>query len=332
MALIREFISTAEPVGSGTLVRKYDISASSATIRNEMGKLEELGYLFQPHASSGRIPTDKAYRYYVNFLMQKQISPPDDVKEILHEYELYESHIQRLLEYTSKILADMTHFTSLVLAPRLRRTMFKYLKLAPLEGNQVLIIMMTNTGAIINKLIPMDRELPPESLERMTNILNDRLAGMYLGDIQMDFLEKMEEDLHKDILEHLTLLTRETLQNASDHFIYDGTVNLLDLPEFQNLEKLRIIMELLEEEKRVADILKKTLLVEGVKIYIGHEIPLAPVKECSFITASYQIGGTPVGTIGIMGPTRMPYQRIIPVVNAFATVFSRKLTKIADHL
>lgn len=330
LTLIKEFITTAEAVGSATLTRKYNISASPATIRSEMAKLEEMGYLYQPHTSAGRVPTDKAYRYYVNHLMSGRISPPDDIKPALEEFEHYEAQVQRLLEHTGRILADLTHYTSLVLAPRLRRTMFKYLKLAPLEDNRIIIIMMTNTGAIINKVIQVDEPLFPENLERMTNILNERLSGLYLEEIGLDFLTALKDDLQGEILRHLSLLTRETILNDENSLIYDGAVNLFDLPEFQNIDKLKIIIELLEEEKVVADILKKTLINEGLKVFIGSEHRLDPMKECSFITASYEIGGVPVGSIGVMGPTRMPYKRIIPVVSALADVFSKKMTKLSD--
>lgn len=329
LALIREFIETAEPVGSNTLYRKHNLKASPATIRNDMAKLEEKNYLMQPHTSSGRIPTDKGYRYYVNYLMSQKMKTPGDVKKDLQEFEKFQAGLEKLVQYSCRILADMTHHTSLVLVPRIRRTMFKYLKLTPIEDKQILIILMTNTGSIINKVIRLEREFDEEELDRMTRILNDRLSGMYLKDIRMDFLTEIEGELQTDILKHISLLTRETFQDQDDRFIYDGTANLLDLPEFQNLEKLKLVMELLEEEKVISQILKQTLFNEGVKIYIGHEISIDPIAGCSFITATYQIGSTPVGTVAVMGPTRIPYHRVIPVVNAFADIFSKKLTLIS---
>ncbi len=331
LSLVQEFIDRAEPVGSSTLARKYGISASPATIRNEMARLEDMGYLYQPHTSSGRVPTDKAYRYYVNFLLKERISPPEDVQRVLREFESFDDHINRMVEYASKLLADLTHYTSLVLAPRLRKTMFKYLKLAPLEGNQVLIILLTNTGSVINKLIQVDVPLSEESLERMTNILNRRLSGMYLGDIKLDFLKSIERGLHQEILRHLSLLTMETLQRE-DTLVYDGALNLLDLPEFQNIDRLKRIMELLEEEKIVADILKKTLSTEKGRIYIGREVPSQePLDDITFITAPYYMGHMPIGSVGVLGPMRMPYHRIIPVVDAIAKIFSKKLTQKASE-
>jgi heat-inducible transcriptional repressor len=269
-----------------------------------------------------------AYRFYVNFLMQQQISPPDDVQEILREYEHYEAHIQKLLEHTSRTLADLTHYTSLVLAPLLRRTLFKYMRLVPADEKRVILVLLTNTGAIINNVIELEQEISIESLERMTNILNERLSGMYLEDIQMDFLEKIKQDLHDVILLHVESATREALAKEEKGFIYDGAANLFDVPEFHDLERLRAILEFLEEEELVADILKKTLSNQGLKVSIGGEHKMAQANECTFITATYEIDGTPVGSIGIMGPTRMPYQRIIPVVNAFADMFSKKLAKL----
>jgi heat-inducible transcriptional repressor len=330
ISLVREFISTAEPVGSATLTHKYGISASSATIRNDMVRLEEQGYLHQLHTSSGRVPTDKAYRYYVNYLLQRQISIPEDAQEALEEYEQYQDHITNLLSHTGKILADFTHYTSLVLAPRVRRTTFKFLRLTPLDGNRILIILLTNTSALINKVIQLEQSLPEDSLERMTNILNERLTGMLLGDIHLDFLIKLDGSLSLEIIRNISVLTKEVLNDDENRFIYEGTTNLLDLPEFQDLEKLRMIMKLLDEEKMVADILKKTLELEGTRIYIGQEHSLEQVQDCSFITATYRLGQLPLGTIGVMGPKRMPYHKIIPVVNAFAKSFSNKLTKMSN--
>lgn len=330
MTLIREFIETAEPVGSGTLTRKYNIPCSPATIRNEMARLEEEGLLYQPHTSAGRVPTDRAYRYYVNHLLQKKTTPSIDMTEILKEYERYQDHIERALEYTSRKLAGVTRLTSLILAPRLRKTTFKYLRLSPLEDNKILIILMTNTGAIINKVITLEDSMSEDELEKMTRILNDRLAGMFLNDIKMDFFEKLPEHLQKDILEQISLMTAQTLDEGDDQVIQDGTVNLLKEPEFQDLERLKMVMELLDEEKVVAEILKKTLTNEDVRIYIGREHKQAPLQECSLITATYGIGGESMGVIGIIGPMRMPYQRVIPVVNDVARVISRKLTDLAE--
>ena len=331
LALIKEFITTAEPVGSTTLTRKYNISASSATIRNEMSRLESEGFMQQPHTSSGRVPTDKAYRYYVNCLLQQQVAPPTDVQEILREYEQYTAHVEKLLDHTSKLLANLTHYTSLILAPRLRRSLFRYVRLVPADdSNNVIIILMTNTGTLINKLVQLEQGMTAEGLERMTNLLNDRLSGMCLGDINVDFLQSLEPGLQLEILRRLAEVTRQTAASEDGNFIYDGTVNLLDSPEFRNLEKLKKILELLEEEKVVAEILNKTLTDSDVKVYIGSEHRLPKASDCAFITAAYSIGSTPVGSIGIMGPTRMPYQRLIPAIRAVAQVFSKKLSIISN--
>ncbi len=331
LALIREFINTAEPVGSNTLTRKYNISASPATIRNEMARLESDGFMQQPHTSSGRVPTDKAYRYYVNYLLQQQVEPPRDMQEVLREYEHYTAHVEKLLEHTSKLLADLTHYTSLILAPRIRRTLFRYLRLVPADdSNNVIIILMTNTGTLINKLVQLEHGISDQGLERMTNLLNDRLSGMCLGDIDVDFLRSLEPGLQVEILHQLAEVTRETALNEEGDFICGGTVNLLDWPEFRNLEKLRKILELLEEEKVVAEILNKTLTDSDVKVFIGSEHRLPKASDCTFITAAYRIGSTPVGSIGIMGPTRMNYQRLIPAVRAVAQVFGRKLSTISN--
>ncbi|MCD4783583.1 MAG: heat-inducible transcriptional repressor HrcA [Candidatus Eremiobacteraeota bacterium] len=330
VTLIQEFIATAEPVGSTYLVRKYDFNISPATMRNELAKLEDMGFLFQPYTSSGRIPTDKAYRYYVNFLMQEKLKPPMDVESTLEEFKRLEIHLQNLMEYTSKMLADLTHYTSLVLAPRFKKTLFRYLRITPIEGNRLLLILMTNTGSVLNKVIPISREISEEQLNKLTGVLNERLQGMFLEDIDIEFLQGIAGDLQEEILQHLGLLTKETVLGQESKFVYEGARHLLDLPEFQNLERLRMLFEILEDEKVLAEILKNTLTSEGMKIYIGREHHHKEIEECSLITATYGIGEVPLGTIAIMGPTRMPYGRIIPVVSACAQIFSDKLKKMAE--
>lgn len=330
LSLVKEFIDSAEPVGSSYLARKYGISSSPATIRNEMAKLESMGYLQQPHASSGRVPSDKAYRHYVNYLIEQKVTTPEDVKRILAEFRSYNAHIQRLLERASKLLANFTHYTSLVLAPRLRKSLFKYLKLVPADGRRIIIILVTNTGTILNKVIQLENEVSEEDLEKMTNLLNQRLSGMYLGEINLNFLLSLQAGLQKEILEELSEVTREVVTSDESHFIYDGAANLLDTPEFHDLERLKTVLALLEEERVVAEILNKTLNNEGVKVYIGTELDLDIAQECTFITAAYTLNGIPLGSVGIIGPTRMPYQRLIPAIGSFAEVFSEKLNTISN--
>jgi len=330
ISLVNEFISTAEPVGSRTMMGKLNIQASPSTIRNEMAKLEKRGYLFQPHTSSGRIPTDKAYRYYVDFLMQRQIVPPGNLDVVLHEYKSLKAHLEKLVDYTGKLLADLTKYMSLVLVPRFRKTLFRYLKITPLDHNRILLILMTNTGSVLNKVIHLSRDVNEEKLKKMTEILNKRLSGMFLGDITLELLSGIPGDIHQGIIERLSELTREMVVEKENTVIYGGARHLLDLPEFQDLDRLRTIFQALDEEKVVVEILNKTLAYEGLKIYIGREHHLDEMKECSFITATYGLGGIPLGAIAILGPTRMPYERIIPVVSSFADIFSEKLAGLAD--
>lgn len=330
ITLVQEFISTAEPVGSSTLVRKYDFPVSSATMRNEMARLEEQGFLMQPHTSAGRIPTDRAYRYYVDFLMRRQIPTPREVERTLQEYGQLEVQLQRLLDFTVRILADTTHYTSLVLVPTFRRTMFRYLKITPLEGKRLLLIILTNTGAVLNKIIQLSQDISDEQIQRMTNILNERLANRFFGDIYPELLRGLSEDAHGEIINHIGALAREALLEGQNNVIYDGTKHLLNLPEFQDMEKLKVVFEMLEDEKVVVEILKKTLDTEGLKVLIGHELSFKEMQDCSLVTATYGTGETPVGTIAVMGPTRMPYSRIIPVVNACAEIFSEKISRLTS--
>jgi heat-inducible transcriptional repressor len=330
LTIIQEFINSAEPVGSATLVNRYGFRLSPATLRNEMAKLEDLGFLFQPHTSSGRIPTDRAYRYYVNFLMQKRMDPPEDVETTLKEYERLEAHLHRLVEVTVKLLSDITHYTSIVLVPRFRQNLFRYLKITPIEGRRALLILMTNTGAILNKVITLNKDVTEEYLQRITENLNRRLEGVFLENISSELMKNIDDEATEEIAGHIGILARESALQEDKGLIYEGTKHLLTAPEFHDIERLKAIFEFLEDEKLISEILKNTLGNEGIKILIGEEHRMDLIRECSFITATYRLGQTPIGSLAIMGPTRMPYGRLIPVVNACAELFSEKLKKLGE--
>ncbi|MCE1247244.1 MAG: heat-inducible transcriptional repressor HrcA [Firmicutes bacterium] len=330
LTIIQEFINTAEPVGSTTLVKRYGFALSPATLRNEMARLEDLGFLFQPHTSSGRIPTDRAYRYYVDFIMQKRIDPPEDVETTLREYERLEAHLHRLVEITVKLLSDITRHTSIVLVPRFRQNLFRYLKITPIEGRRILLILMSNTGAILNKVISLSRDVTEEYLAQITENLNRRLEGVFMENISLELQGKMEDEAQGEIAEHIGILAREVALQDDKGLIYEGTKHLLAAPEFHNIERLRSIFDFLEDEKIISEILRNTLRSEGIKILIGEEHKMESVRECSFITATYKFGSTPIGSLAVIGPTRMPYGRLIPVVNACAEIFTEKLNKLGD--
>lgn len=324
--VIREFIRTAEPVASVTITQKYDIGCCSATVRNEMVRLEEMGYLEQPHSSAGRIPKDKAYRLFVDEIMKRKIGPPPETAAaaIESEYIYFQTHLERLMEKTARLLSHVTHYTSVMLAPRLRKSYFKYLKLVSVGPTTILLFVLTATGTVIHRTVELSKPIAPEDLERITNILNDRLQGKPLQNVESLLSGEMFQSVSSEFIENIRDITHD-LNDRSKEVFLEGRTHLLNLTEFKDLDRIRVLMEVLEDEEAVAEILSETLSGRNINVFIGEENPVEEMKDCSLVTATYSINGQPVGTLGIIGPRRMPYEEIIPIVNFTAENVSNKL-------
>jgi heat-inducible transcriptional repressor len=328
--IVREYVCTAEPVGSMTITQKYDIGCCSATVRNDMARLEEMGYLEQPHASAGRIPRDKAYRLFVNDIIKNKIAlPPErDQQTIEREYEVRQGQLEQLMERTARLLSQLTRYTSIILAPQIRKSLFKYLKLISLDSSRILLFMMTNTGSVIHRIIEVSTPMEPEMLERITNILNDRLQSRSLGNIEQFLSDFSSHESYNELIDIVKDTSQKIVEEHTKEVFFGGRTYLLDFTEFRDLNRIKMLMELLEEEKVIVEILNGTLKGADLQVLIGEENPVDGMRECSMITAVYCIDGEPAGTLGILGPKRMPYEQIIPIVTYTAENFSNKLTLI----
>jgi len=327
LAVVREYIETAEPVGSAALLQKYALACSSATVRHEMARLEQLGYLVQPHTSAGRVPVDRAYRYYVDRLMEKRIAPPPEAPDIARGYADSEREIEALIDHTRRRLSQLTRYTSLVLGPRLGRSYFKYVQLVGLGPRQVLLVMMTHTGSVVHRVIDLTSAAESVDFNRLTNLLNDRLSGMSMDAISVDFLRELLEPVQPEIVTRLGEATRDLAREYESRVFYEGASNLLDQPEFRDVQKARALLEVLEQETILAEILDKSQPSEGIGVVIGGEHALMPMRECTMITATYCVGGIPMGTLGVIGPTRLQYVRALSIVKCVAESFGQRLTQ-----
>ncbi|MBM3463203.1 MAG: heat-inducible transcription repressor HrcA [Armatimonadetes bacterium] len=323
LAVIREYIETAEPVGSGVLVSKYNLNCSSATIRNEMVRLEEMGYLYQPHTSAGRVPCDQGYRYYVDRLLERRITPPHDAEELAHRMGEAQLELDALIDHTSRLLSQATHYTSLVLGPRLGRSLFKYLQLMNVGPHHLLLVMMTHTGGVVHRVVEISGSVDADHLARITNLLNDRLRGLSVDAINNEFLRTLPVD--SEILDRVAEATHDLSMQSRERVVYEGAANLLGQPEFRDVEKARALLEVLEQEKVVAEILDKSLAEEAVGVIIGGENRISQMQGCTMVTAAYKVDGVLLGTIGVLGPTRLPYDRVISIVQYVADSFSHRL-------
>ncbi|SFH57573.1 heat-inducible transcription repressor HrcA [Tindallia magadiensis] len=326
-AIIREYIESAEPVGSRSLSRRYELGVSPATIRNEMSDLEELGYIQQPHTSAGRIPSDKGYRLYVDKLMEiRKKANKNRVKiksDILKKY----GELEQLLEYTSRVLSEFTQYTSIVLAPQVKKSRLKQIQLARLNDEMMLAIFITNTGLIQNPIFKIPADMKQEDLERISNFLNEEFVGSTLEDIESKMAENLKKELAKFHHTVYALLPEmfKTLEQVSDVTLYlSGTTNIFNFPEFNDLSKARAFLNLMEERKTISELISRQD-TSKFNVSIGSENKLQEARECSIVTTTYSLDQHAVGQLSVIGPTRMDYDRVISVLGQVSKMMNEIL-------
>lgn len=328
-----DYIASGEPVGSRTIARRYDLGLSPATIRNEMADLEESGFLEQPHSSAGRVPSERGYRYYVDALMARHALTEVEIEAIHRDLEHYHQEIESVIHQTSKILAQMTRYPALALSPQLETAIFRHIQLVKLSGNTVLVVIVTDTGFVENKVIELQREIMTEELDRLSALLNQKLRGQSLNKIQMNLFNDINSELvfHDQLfMEALKLLIKSLANKTGERVYVDGATKMLEQPEFLDLQKFKPLMNLLEEEDWLYHLLYKDVITKS-KVKIGHENEEQGIQDCSVVTASYEIAGRAVGVIGVLGPTRMDYAKVLPVVEGTAVILSDLLRQISKR-
>lgn len=326
-AVVHNYIATAIPVGSRTIARKYRLDLSPATIRNCMADLEELGYLTHPHTSAGRIPTDKGYRFYVNSLMEKKDLSSEEKTKIEKEYSNRVNRIDQIMEETSQVLSLLSRYTGLVLAPNLEKSIFHHLELVPLENGRILSILVTGSGLVKNRIIETEEVPPKEKLEEILNLINDQLPNLPLKRIK-EFISdqlKIERQARKiwELMNHIFAW------DGAEELYLGGRINILEHPEFRDLARTKSIFQALEEKRLLAEVLSKTVSSEGVRVLIGKETRWRKIKDLSLVTSAYRINGRPAGVLGIIGPRRMEYSKVVSLVDFMAKTVSEVLTDLS---
>ncbi len=321
-AVTTEYVTMAQPVGSRSIARRYNTGLSPATIRNEMADLEEMGYLIQPHTSAGRIPSQKGYRYYVDSLMEKAGLEEEEKEQIKNafDYNKY-GEIDEIIKHTSRLLSSLTNYTSLVLGPQLKKSAFKKLQIMPTDSQRGLLILVTDTGFVKNKVIKLPQTLSMNDLSRIVSYLNKRLEGLTIDKITSSLINEMRRDLYHYVkfLEETFTLLEESLVEDERRVFLGGTTNILNQPEFGDINKVKALLTLFEQQSLLSTLLSRPVAgVEGVVIKIGKENVLEEVQECSLVMTAYCLGNDVVGTIGVLGPTRMEYSRVVAVVQHIA--------------
>lgn len=318
-AIIDDYIETAEPVGSRTIAKKYEMGISSATIRNEMADLEELGFLEQPHTSAGRIPSDLGYRYYVDKLINIQNPTKEEESEIRKILQLVTlCEIDNIIKRTTKLLSEVTSYTAAVLSPSVRRSSLKSIQLAQINETDVLAIIITDTAVIKHVVIKLPRKIDYETLIKINNMLNDKLRGLSVEQIDLSVISQILLELkgYHEILNAIIPVLYESLKSVDCDVYLEGTTNIFKYPEYNDINKAKNFLSLLEKKDALIDIFSDDS--DNLKVSIGRENDNDDVKDCSIVRASYMVGNKVVGTIGVIGPTRMDYSKVIGILKYIA--------------
>ncbi len=317
-AIIKDYISTAEPVGSRTIAKKYDLGVSPATIRNEMADLEELGYIEQPHTSAGRVPSERGYRYYVDCLMNKTRLNQEEERSILKGFSTKVQEIAAVLQLTNKIMSDFTSYTSMATGPNFKRSSLRHVQLVPLDHGKALVVLVTDNGMVQSKLIDLPNTINDVDLQKISQVMNAKLQGLNLEDIKQTLIREIYFELskHRHFFDAAMDLIQETLNlNQEDKVYLAGALNMLNQPEFRDIHKVKTLLSLLEQDKVLKEILiESNTREDGVTVKIGGEHKVEGLQDCSTITATYQINGRVIGSVGVIGPTRMDYEKVVSIV------------------
>jgi heat-inducible transcriptional repressor len=326
--LVERYIAEGQPVGSRALSKFSQLDLSPATIRNVMADLEEMGFVSSPHTSAGRVPTPKGYRFFVDTLLT--VRPMEEVERQHLQSQLLPDDPQRVLANASQLLSDLTRFAGLVISPRRRGAVLRHVEFFPLSEKRVLLIMVGSDGEVQNRVLVTDRTYTPSQLTEAGNFINVHYAGVEFDQLRSRVKNELI-DLHRDIsslMQQAIDAGSNPMRPAGDGVVISGGRNLLDNDELSgDMQRLRRLFDLFERKTQLLDILEISERADGVKIFIGGESDVVPLDECSIVTAPYEVDGQVVGTVGVIGPTRMAYERVIPIVDVTARLVSSALSQ-----
>lgn len=330
-AIIDDYIDTAEPIGSRTIARKHELGLSSATIRNEMADLEEMGYLAQPHTSAGRVPSDKGYRLYVDHLMKVRDLTEDEIEIMKRDMEIRINELSQLIRQASAVMSRFTKYTSMATTPQMKGSILKAVQVVPVDLGKALVIVVTNAGVVRNNLIKISEKVMPDTLIHISNMLNIRLTGYTVEQINPQIVREIEKEIGvtsgelQPILEGVSDCIRQT-----DHpeVYLEGTTNIFNYPEFKDVMRAKEFLNILDEKEVLLKLLSYATQDSSINIQIGSENKLPEIKDCSLITATYSLGDLIIGSIGIIGPTRMEYSRVISSMRFIRRKISQEIGKM----
>ncbi len=335
-AIVLEYIRSAFPVGSQTLTKNLDFKLSPATIRNIMADLEDTGYLLQPHTSAGRVPTEKGFRFYVDRL----------IEDILSQEEYGSNRNQRLrpgkwddindlFEGISRMLSAESHYAGMVLAPRFSQTVLKQVEFIRIRKNHLLAIFVSQDGFLHERFLEIDKDYAQKELNRIAAYLNNEFSGMTLAQVKKRILAlmKAERDLYDDLVLKALELGQKAMNTPREGELYlGGTTNILNLPEFSDIEKMKALFKAFEEKALIVQLLDQCLTIEGIQVLIGSDNAFLGVPDCSLVIANYKRRDQTLGSVGVIGPIRMDYSRVIPLVSHAAKLVSHALEELEEEI
>lgn len=315
-AIVGDFIYSAEPVGSRTISRKYDMGVSAATIRNEMSDLEDMGFLTHPHTSAGRIPSDKAYRLYVNSLMKKYELPEEEKQAIEKEISENMTELDKTIQHASNLLSRLTNLTAFAMTPNQDENKLKYVNILPVDERTVVLMIVAESGKVTNTAVRLKSQYDPKTLELLSKVLTHNYRGRSLSSIlTLDIIKDLESDIVSmgKVAENIIPSFISTLENMLNVDLYiDGLENIFSIPEYNDINKAKVFMNMVSRKQELTKLLLNR--ESGVIVTIGNENDDDIMKDCSLITATYCVDGHCVGKLGVVGPTRMKYDEVTSVV------------------
>lgn len=328
--LVERYIGDGQPVGSRTLVKESGLDISAATVRNLMADLEDLGLIASPHTSAGRIPTNQGYRFFVDSLLTVDKLSTSEIRRISHNLDS-EEDVKSILNKTSSMLSEITQLAGLVMVPRVETQALRHVEFLPLSDNRVLAILVINNKEVQNRIIHTQRDHTSSELEQAANYLNHAFAGRDLSGVRTDLLKEMSEakeqlnDLMSTVIEMTEALD---LGNQDKDYVMAGQTNLMEPGQLSDIDKLRQLFEVFNQKRDILHLLDQALDGQGIQMFIGEESGYRALDDCSIVTSTYEADGEILGVLGIIGPTRMPYERVIPIVDITAKVLGSALKSL----
>ena len=332
-AVIDDYIMTGLPIGSRTISKKHGIELSSATIRNEMADLEELGFLVQPHTSAGRIPSHKAYRYYVDRLMKVVKLNSVEAENIKRYFQDRMSEVNEVLEKAAQALSDTTHHISMVLKPQLKQAVIKRIQLVKITERKAILLVVTDAGLVTDTVIVVPEGMSSDYMEMISRLLTEKLSQKTLEDAEADLRRSLEEHLRlrKEFVSDLLSAIETSVEPQGEKgIVLGGTQNIIEYPDFMSIEKAKSFISVLQTKEMLYDMMKKATRLE-FSVTIGQENEVKELQDLSVVTATYKVGGKSLGSFGVIGPTRMDYSRVISILGFVSQSLNSILSEFVEE-